>query len=251
MDSESSFVNGERYVAYASATNEKQLLKEYVETEYLLGNLPINQKCKSSKRVLDLGCGTGANLEWLLKVFKGHNVEGIDRSKAQLSKIIIPDAPIRHISFEDFRGRNYDFILASHVLQYIDTHPKQFIAKVYESLNANGEAWFVQQTKTGMYQIINSAKDYLQNSRFREWHTFEDYKEMIDNLGLSYSTHVLPTSFEGIDFKNPTPKDVLRIEFMLCLDDYDVSPIELKQVLAKLPNTPRIKHPNGIIKIRK
>ncbi len=222
MDSENSFVLGERYLAYVNSTNEKEMLRDYVTCEYVMGNLPIKPNDTRPKNILDLGCGTGANLGWLMELFKGHNVEGIDRSKAQISQITIPGAPVMHVAFEDHRKGNYDFILASHVLQYIDTPGIEFIGKVREALTTNGEAWFIQQRVIGMYEIIGHTRRYVENSRLKHWLSFEDYVLMLRSAGIPHARKALRTSFEGVNFKNPTPQDKRRLEFILCLPhDFD------------------------------
>lgn len=251
MDSENSFLKGERYAAYCKHTNEKDFLRKHVKNAYVNGELLISPFSRKIGRVLDLGCGTGENLRWMLDVFSRHHVEGIDRSKQQLNVIKEEDSPVRHVNFEDFASKKYDFILVSHVLQYIDTDATSFISKVYESLNYNGQAWFVQQTTVGMYEVISSVKEHLNQSRFSNWSSFSDYVRLVDEMGLCYNTYILDSSFTGINFSFPNYEDKLRLEFMLGLDRGFDDPVysDLRRELSVLPSNPIISHPNGILKV--
>lgn len=253
MDSENSFTKGARYNAYVRGTNEKTLLRQYILSEYLAGNLSIKPRTLG-KRVLDLGCGTGAILSILENIFANCEVIGLDRSKEQLSEIetVKRNVELINVAFEDYNRTGFDFILVSHVLQYIDTDPEEFILKIIHSLNAGGEVWFILQTKRGMCELISYTRDLITLPRFKNWLTFEDYVAVIETLGFRHEIVILPTSFSGINFKNPSPLDRLRLEFIFCLNQpYQESSYELRERLAKIPYQERIFHPNGIIKIRK
>ncbi len=253
MGSENSFWLPGRYVAYVSKTNEKTVLHQHIKNEYEAGNLPI--KYEQQGRVLDLGCGTGANTEALSKIFRNSLIVAIDRSPQQLSYAVAQNVGgviYIPIPFEDFSYSNYDFVLASHVLQYIDTDPKSFIRKMIDALSTDGEAWIVQQTRKGMYEIISHQKAFLTNPRFNTWLTLEDYIKMVDEIGFTYRLQLLPTSIDGINFENPSEEDRRRLEFMFCLDQgFDQQPAEFKSHLSKLTSGRKIYHPNGIIKIRR
>ena len=209
-------------------------------------------------------------MEMLAEVFSGHMITAVDRSSSQL--ITAKENKVKgvlylKVPFEDFNSafagetaKDYDFIFACHVLQYIDTDPEPFILKIYESLAPDGEAWIIQQTSKGMAEMIEHQKPYLLEPRFKEWKTFSDYVEIVDELSkkkdFNYDIKVLPTYFAGIDLKNPSPEEKLKLEFFFCLDkNFDKQEDQFKQHLATLEQKFRadqpIYHPNGIIKIRK
>ena len=154
------------YQAYIVSTNEKTLLHKELARAYWAGELPIRPG-DSNKRVLDLGCGLGTNTSVLLGLFDQHNVFAIDRSKDFLdcaaSHVIDAhnNLTIEHCAFEDFTQGRFDFILCSHVLQYIDTELIPFIKKISESLTPDGEAWIVLQEERGINELILASLPYL------------------------------------------------------------------------------------------
>ena len=252
MDTKNSYKSATPYLAYCKATNEKQKLHDYISSAF--DREPVS--------ILDLGCGNGVNTSFIADRFQNASVDAIERSEAQIQEAISRNSRLNityvHTPFEQFEiGRKYDFILASHVLQYIDSDLEGFVKKATEMLEKDGELWFVQQTKEGMAQIINHQKPYLTNERFQNWKTFEDYQGTIEKLvGENYQISVdsLDSSFSQIDFANPSEEDKLRLEFIFCLDDsYDSQSKEFKDHLSKLNlgDSERISHPNGIIKIRR
>jgi len=246
------FEKPERYLAYASKTNEKRLLHEYLQQEHQNGKLPL--KPGYTGKVLDLGCGTGINTKALAEIFEDCDITAIDKSPQMLRVAEKFQNGILYVPkpFEDLVFYNFDFILASHVLQYIDTDVRSFIRKIYEALSAGGEAWIVQQTRRGMFSLISHQRDFLESPIFSNWMTFEDYVRIVDELGFNYETTILPTSFQGIDFKDPSESDRRRLEFVFCLDrGFDDQPTDFRQHLSELGYRDRIFHPNGIIKIRK
>lgn len=252
------FITPERYKAYVSKTSEKVMLHTELRQSYAGGELSIRPH-EQGKRVLDLGCGIGANLPVLCEVFGRHTIFAIDasvqlvehaRESCGKNVIYITQA------FEDFPEKKFDFILASHVLQYVDTDPRQFIAKIYESLSTAGEAWIVQQTAHGMAEIITHQREFLIDSRFSKWRTFHEYVRMVDELsierGFRYKTQILGSSFEGIQFDHPTDNDKLRLEFILGLQaTFDTVGENFQKHLRKIKKVDRVYHPNGIIKIYK
>lgn len=242
----------ERYRTYVKHTDEKIELANHLSGEYFAGKLPIRPG-ENGKKALDIGCGNGVNLQILRNVFLDHQVIGVEQSFEQFQYAVaspIPRVHYIHSPYQEFRETNYDFALASHVLQYVDTNPVFFLSKLRYSLAESGEAWIVQHTEKGIAEIIRHMLPLTPH--LDDWKTFEDYVKIVQELGFSYDTHLLNTSIKGINFQNPSSEDKLRLEFILALDtDFDQTSPELKDHLAKLPSQERISHPNGIIKIRK
>lgn len=255
----------EPYLAYTELTDEKKALDRYITQAYHEGSFPLKPG-ESNKFILDVGSGNGIHSLFLAKLLPEHTIEAIERSAAQLEYAqkhrSAPNINYHLSSLEDWpANKRYDFILVSHVLQYIDTDISYFVNKVLSLLKVGGEAWFIQQTKTGMAQIIAYQQPLLIHPRFKRWRTFEDYQVEIenmlkDNLRYSWTTDHLATSFAMIDFKNPSLGDKLRLQFIFCLyEPYDHQTDEFKQRLIRLQdelnNKGRIIHPNGIMKIKR
>lgn len=252
----------EPYLAYTQNTDEKGKLQNYIKNEFKKNNLPISAQ-DTGQEILDVGCGNGVNTLFLAKLFKKHHITAVDFSLSQI------EFAKRHnnanninyycLSFKNWKiSQKFDFILVSHVLQYIDGKPLNFIKKIIQSLAKGGEAWIVQQTKKGMYEIIKHQKSFLDNPIFANWFTFEDYlplvKRLVKNKPLTIKTKDLPTSFKSISFAKPTNEDKMRLEFILGLDKpFDKQSFLFKKHLTRLTlgSSGRILHPNGIIKIRK
>ncbi len=243
----------ERYKTYVKYTDEKVKLADYISQQYFKGKLSIKPTDRNRKKVLDVGCGNGVNLEILKDVFIDHEISGVERCFAQFQYAVanaIPRIQYIYSPFQEFRGTDFDFILTSHVLQYLDTNPVFFLCKLYDSLNKDGEAWIVQHTSKGIAEIIHHMMPFLPH--IEDWKTFDDYLAMIKQLGFSYATEVLPTSIKGINFQSPSEEDKRRLEFILALETgFDETPIEFRDHLAKLETQDRISHPNGIIKIKR
>jgi cyclopropane fatty-acyl-phospholipid synthase-like methyltransferase len=252
MDTKNSYKNAEPYLAYCRGTNEKHKLHDYISSAF--DKEPVN--------ILDLGCGNGVNTSFIADRFQNASVDAIERSGSQIQEAISRNSRSNinyvHTPFEQFETyKRYDFILASHVLQYIDSDLESFVKTATSMLEKDGEIWFVQQTKEGMAQIISHQRPYLTNERFQDWKTFEDYQDTIEKLvGKDYQISVdsIDSSFAQIDFANPSEEEKLRLEFIFCLDSsYDGQSQDFKDHLSrlKLGNGERISHPNGILKIRR
>ncbi len=261
-DKNNSYKSAGPYLAYTRNTDEKQKLHRYISEVADTGDFPIRKNMAGN--ILDLGCGNGVNTIFLAKQFTESKIDAIDRSEAQVAfakeNNSADNINYRVIRLEDMGAqKKYDFILASHVLQYIDCDLEKFIKKALSLLKKGGEIWFVQQTKKGMAEIIEHQKPYLANPRFKDWGTYEDFK--IDILGLleekSYkiSESLLGSLFKKINFKNPSDEDKQRLEFIFCLDrPFDEESDGFKKHLALLKlnvNNGRIAHPNKILRIKK
>jgi SAM-dependent methyltransferase len=252
MDEKNSYKDSKQYSAYCRNTDEKAKLHDYISKAFTI----------NPNRILDLGCGNGVNTAFLADRFPNSFIDAIERSPAQISvaksQNYRQNVTYINLPFEDFETKGkYDFVLTSHVLQYIDSGLEGFVKKSGSILEPNGELWFVQQTNQGMAQIINHQKPFLTNERFNDWKTFEDYLPAINiafGEGFQTEASYLNSSIKAIDFVNPSEEDKLRLEFIFCLDEpFDKQSPEFKTHLSRLVlgQNGRISHPNGIIKVRR
>jgi len=157
-----------------------------METVYRQGLLPV-QLGQSGLNILDAGCGNGINTLFLANLFPTHQIEGVDKSAAQLeyARKYHWRQNIQYYlkGLEEFEtDKKYHFILASHVLQHIDIPLADFLIKSLSLLHHEGEIWFVLQTRKGMNEIIAHQKPYLQNPKLQSWKTFEGFLPEFDKL---------------------------------------------------------------------
>ncbi len=262
-DPENSYKRVEPYLAYVEKTNEKQKFITYMQSAYAEGSFPIKPEQKG-KHVLDIGSGNGLLAEAIARMLPGHRVDAIERSPAQFefarANHQLENITYANLPLEKYEPSSlYNFILASHVLQYIDSSTEAFVRRTAELLDAEGEAWLIQQTRRGMAEIISHQRPYLTSPRFDNWKTFEDYEretqEAFAGSGeISITADFIDSSIEQIDFQNPSENDKLRLEFIFCLDrPFDEQTQEFKDHLATLHlgEGGRISHPNGVLKLKK
>ncbi len=95
--------------------------------------------------LLDLGCGTGLELEWLLKAHPHTAVTGIDLSREMLSLLQrkLPNANLRLICgsyFEEDLGEAaFDYALSTYSLHHFEEAQKiALYQKVHRALKPNG-----------------------------------------------------------------------------------------------------------------
>lgn len=240
-----------RYCAYCKCTDEK---------EKLCGLMA--KRLHSSGRILDIGSGIGVNTSFLADKFPDDWIDAVEQSKPAYDYACANNNRINiryhNVSFENFYPQQkYDFILASHFLQYSKIEISSFLKSALSLMKPSGELWIVQQTRKGLAEIIHHQQKYLTNPFFSDWKTFEDYELQIKMaLPQDYdcSSEYLDTSIDQINFSAPSENDKLRLEFILgILGRFDEQSEEFKQSLAmlNLGDGKRIFHPNGVLMIRR
>lgn len=257
------FTTPRNYEAYVKRTNEKTLLHKELSRAYWAGELPI-RRGDVNKKILDLGCGLGTNTQTLLNLFENHDVCAIDISKDFLnhakSYLIDPNRNllIEHTAFEDFSPRyHFDFILCSHVLQYIDTPLVPFLKKIIESLTPNGEAWIVLQEERGINQLIHTSRPFLDNPSpyFSKWFVHDQVRNILLELGVEIRSRIILSYFRAPDLNNLGEEDVALLNFIL-LNGFDPRNDDLLHALDSTLRTVRqpsglIPHEIGITKLRR
>lgn len=130
-------------------------------------------------RVLDLGCGTGLELEEYFRINPEADVTGIDLSEAMLKalKKKIPDRKIHliHGSYFDvpFGEKEYDAAVSVESLHHFPVDKKETLyRKLYTALKDNGN--FV-------------LTDYFAESEELEKEYFQNLKQLKEEQGLSES----------------------------------------------------------------
>ena len=100
---------------------------------------------ENTKILLDLGCGTGLELDWIFKRFPGISVTGIDITQAMLDKLKQkhPDKKLKLICgnyFEFEMGKNmYDSVISSETMHHFSHGEKiSLYSRIREALKPGG-----------------------------------------------------------------------------------------------------------------
>lgn len=249
-----------KYFAYVARTDEKDLLKAMLAGAFHRGELPIHPG-DHGKRILDLGCGIGANTGFLAGLFSGNDVFAVERSTpfVRYAEQHVADPGNIHFwsrHFEDLTSLDFDFILCSHVLQYIDSSLDEFLSLLRAALKADGECWILVQEESGINQIVKAALPHLRqtNPYFARWFVHDHVRRRLAVLGIRFSTSTFVSHFRAPDFRDPQGDDRRCLDFVL-LDSLEEDNQELQQGLvalgAKLVVNGLIRHDVGVTRIRR
>jgi ubiquinone/menaquinone biosynthesis C-methylase UbiE len=144
--------------------------KDYYDSDFLYGRRQIDlyfrkiiDKLPINSRILDLGCGTGEQIEELIK--KGFQVVGIEPSinmrkyaESKLPPGTIRDGSILNIPFPD---NSFEFIYAIEVLRYLNYHDNVTgMKEVYRVLRPGGIFYgtFVNRYAADGFAIITTMR---------------------------------------------------------------------------------------------
>lgn len=228
------------YATYVVRTTEKHSLERQLVEAYWSGALSVRPGDRR-KRILDLGSGLGTNTIVLASLFQEHEIHAVDVSRdfaeaaagnlasARLGR----NATIFRSAFEDFDRYHYDFVLCSHVLQYIDTPLDSFLRKIVGSLKADGEAWIVLQERRGISQLVQAATPFMSTpSRyFRRWFTHQQVRELVHEIqGIQMRCDWFPSCFRAPSLIDPSEVDIALLNFFL-LDGFEPDNAEMLEAL--------------------
>jgi 2-polyprenyl-3-methyl-5-hydroxy-6-metoxy-1,4-benzoquinol methylase len=192
------------------------LFRNYAETyekeEYIQGTLAevdfIEKEIKfdKSKRILDIGCGTGRHAVELAK--RGYAVTGIDLSEAMLKKAAqkAETAGVK-VEFKQQDARKLPFheefdlaiMICEGAFPLMETDEMNFaiLKGAYNSLKKDGK--FIFTTLNGLYPLFHSVKDFLNKETSGatvaennfDLMTFRDYSvfETTDDSGNAMTLH--------------------------------------------------------------
>jgi 2-polyprenyl-3-methyl-5-hydroxy-6-metoxy-1,4-benzoquinol methylase len=156
----------------------------------------------TSKRILDIGCGTGRHSIELAR--RGYTVCGVDLSEAQLRKaranaaaanvsVAFSRADARRLTFD----REFDFVimLCEGAFPLMETDEMNFaiLRNAANALKGNGKLVFT--TLNGLFPLFHSVKDFI-NSHYEgdvsrqnsfDLMTFRDHSrcDVTDDAGVS------------------------------------------------------------------
>lgn len=207
--------------AYASMTDTKphNAYYERPATRRLVGDV-------SGQSVLDAGCGSGANCEWLLD--QGAAVVGVDandRMLAHAREKLGQRANLQLANLEEplafFEDESFDGVLSSLAITYVEDHARLF-AEFNRILHPGG--WFVFSTEHPFFSYRYFAIDnyFTTKEVHAEWTGFGrtvDMPSYFHSLGtitgalssggflIEHIVEPLPTE----DFKAADPAEYARL----------------------------------------
>ena len=171
---------------------------------------------KEGSKVLDVGCGKGRNIKYILEnTFKNVIVDGSE-IREQLDKELDNHVEIMNQytmnstfkrciidTIENLPINHYDYILNSHVLNVIehDNIKNEVVRNVYNALVEGGTAYFEVRTKNdvessktkipyGQGYKIKKGKDYT----YQEVIHKDKLQELLTNNGFKIVKHIFNSS---------------------------------------------------------
>lgn len=156
----------------------------------LLGNIDIywldqilKGRLQPDMRILDAGCGSGRNIEYLLRV--GFEVVGIDQSQEAIEYLhnklseVLPQVPLSQfevgeVSQMPYKDHSFDWVVSSAVLHFAQNHA-HFEAMVNEMIRVLkpggilfarlasdiGISHLVQPLENGWYHLPDGSNRFL------------------------------------------------------------------------------------------
>ena len=154
----------------------------------------LNEFFPNDLYVCELGYGEGITSDRLSKKFVNYDVVEGSATLCKQAKRKLRSVKVIHSLFENYRPlRNYDLILALHVLEHVD-NPTEILAKLKEWLNPGGRVVIVVPNKNSLHRVfahgmkLISELDELSPRDIEVGHQrvygFEELREQVTNVGL-------------------------------------------------------------------
>lgn len=179
--------------------------QEFMETKKNL----TDSLDKDTKRVLDLGAGTGLELIHLFEVFPNMEVTVIDITEnmlTELKKRSFGDK-VKTICGDFFEvdfGKDYDAVISTSALHHFKQAEKDVLyKKIYDCLKENGQ--FINCDKIALTQEIEDEQLYEIE------YEFDKYKHIDTPLTVEHEIEVL----KGVGFKDIETSKVDKENYML------------------------------------
>jgi len=156
---------------------------------------PVNDYILQSKNILDLGCGCGRNLPWIMENTTA-NYYGLDPNKSMLDHFVIKNPEWKSrvnysTSIEDFNDVIFDVVVSTFVFMHIGYRPEphqmnvQDITEMVMNNTRTGTIWF-------LFEHTNEERDW-----FDKWESYFSYRltKVLDRVNF-------PKEFDYMNRRN-------------------------------------------------
>lgn len=182
-----------------------QVHETYMETKKMLAE----SLDKDTKRILDLGAGTGLELIHLFEVFPNASVTVVDISENMLNELSKRNFANRVTTvcgdfFEVDFGNNYDAVISTSALHHFKPEEKATLyKKIYDCLKENGQ--FINCDK------ISLSKEDQEHSMYELEYNIDNYKHIDTPLTVDNEISIL----EQIGFIDISSSEVDKSDYSL------------------------------------
>ena len=166
---------------------------------------------KETKRILDLGAGTGLELIYLFEKYPDADVTVIDITENMINKLKQRNFS-NHITtilgdfFEVEFGNDYDAVISTSALHHFKKEEKEILyKKIYDCLKTNGQ--FINSDR------IAQTEEFENNQLFELDHKFDDFKHIDIPLTIDHEKELLKkVGFEEIESQDVDIEDYSLIK---------------------------------------
>jgi len=137
------------------ADRESDPNKKFPGTPFINDDNPFNEKVRNAKNILEIGCGVGRNVPYLMENTAA-KYTGLDPNKVGMLDHFWDIVPTKYQdrvtitdTFDDLKGEKFDLIICTFVLQHIGYRPDSetmniddITQKVMEH-TSQGTVWFL------------------------------------------------------------------------------------------------------------
>ena len=137
------------------ADHETDPNKRFPPTPFINEDNPFNEKVANAKNILEIGCGVGRNVSYLMENTSARYT-GIDPNKEGMLKHfwdIVPETYRDRVkitdSFDDVEGEKFDLVVCTFVLQHIGYRPDSETMNIDDitqkvmAHTSKGTVWFL------------------------------------------------------------------------------------------------------------
>ena len=182
-----------------------QVHETYMETKKMLAE----SLDKDTKRILDLGAGTGLELIHFFEIFPDASVTVVDISENMLNELSKRNFA-NHVTtvcgdfFEVDFGNNYDAVISTSTLHHFKPEEKVTLyKKIYDCLKENGQ--FINCDK------ISLSQEDQEHSMYELEHNIDNYKHIDTPLTVDNEMSIL----KQVGFIDISSSDVDKSDYSL------------------------------------